>query len=78
MTRREMFEKVATELFIRMASHTTQLPPDASDEKSDAALEWARAGAQHALIAASAFMAEYDCVADVVATVDSTTERGTL
>lgn len=69
-----MFEKLATELFVRFASRTTQLPPDASDKEFDQAQGWVQAAAKHAIIAASAFMLEYDGdLADAVARSDNDT-----
>lgn len=75
MTRREMFEKLATELFVQLAVRTAPLPHDASDVEADEFDEQSRARARQAIIAASAFMLEYADVADVVNQADANGDR---
>lgn len=70
MKRSEMFEKLATDIFVRLASRTAQLPPFSSNKEVDVAEEWALAATKQAIISASVFMREYEDVADVVKLAD--------
>jgi len=70
-----MFEKLATELFVRLAERTAPLPLDASDAEADEFDEQSRARARQSIIAASAFMLEYGDVADVINQADANGDR---
>ena len=74
MTRREMFEKLATELFVQLAAkRVPPLPVGASDAEADEVMEASTACAKQAVMSASAFMVEY---ADVAALVEASDEDG--
>lgn len=76
MTRREMFEKLSTELFAQLAVRLVPpLPSGATDAEVDAVEEASAAAAKQAIISASAFMLEYADVADAVAAADDNGDR---
>lgn len=72
-----MFEKLSTELFAQLAVRLVPpLPSGATDAEVDAVEEASAAAARHAIIAASAFMLEYDGdLADAVAAADDNGDR---
>lgn len=71
MKRGEMFERVAADLFVQLAAKLVPpLPIGATDAEADEVMEASAACAKQAIMSASAFMREYEDVADVVAMAD--------
>lgn len=66
-----MFEKLAADLFVQLAAKLVPpLPSSATDAETDEVMEASAACAKQAIVSASAFMREYEDVADVVALAD--------